>query len=100
MGLLYLLLPRLGGGWGGGASQRIQLVERWALTRFASLHSRCFASAFLALRTAAEGRLCSPASGGGEGLTRAPPGKRFIPAGTGPLRRAPRPRWRCRYARA
>src|SRR5262245_39762286 len=25
-----------------------------------SAHSRCFASAFLALRTAAEGRLCSP----------------------------------------
>jgi hypothetical protein len=29
----------------------------------AALHSRCFASAFLALRTAAEGRLCSPFQG-------------------------------------
>ena len=30
----------------------------------AALHSRCFASAFLALRTAAEGRLCSPRTRG------------------------------------
>src|SRR5262245_28127717 len=53
--------PRLRGeGRGEGGSPRTLGLRRIPLTRRASRHSRCFASAFLALRTAAEGRLCSP----------------------------------------
>ena len=45
-------------------------ASRFTPTPLASLHSRRFASALLAPRTAAKGRLCSPASGGGEGRPR------------------------------
>src|SRR5215813_15468416 len=52
--------PRLRGeGWGEGDSQSTQRVQS-PPHPLAWLHSRCFVSAFLALRTAAEGRLCSP----------------------------------------
>jgi very-short-patch-repair endonuclease len=44
-------------------SQGLTPTRRWR-------HSRCFASAFLALRTAAEGHLCLPLSGGGASSSR------------------------------
>jgi very-short-patch-repair endonuclease len=40
-------------------SSKVTPTRRWR-------HSRCFASASLALKTAAEGRLCLPLSGGGD----------------------------------
>src|SRR5262245_40346603 len=57
--------PQWGEGWGEGGMIFDKLL-RCPLTRRASRHSRCFASAFLAPRTAAAGRLClSPLGRGG-----------------------------------
>jgi hypothetical protein len=54
---------RLGRGWGWG-SESVDTSRATTTTPTPALrHSRCFASAFLALRTAAEGRLCVPTRG-------------------------------------
>jgi hypothetical protein len=54
---------RLGRGWGWG-SESVDTSRATTTTPTPALrHSRCFASAFLALRTAAEGRLCLPTRG-------------------------------------
>ena len=52
-------------GWGSYTAGTAQVELPLTPTRFASRHSRCSASAFLVLRTAAKGRLCLPLSGGG-----------------------------------